>query len=95
MKRAAGLVAVQAAYDLTASVLEAHPYARQLVAVHLAAAVELGLTAELFLLGHRWAPLSQSVDGASLYSTCRPLPVPAVSSVSCSPRAIMVPGRCD
>lgn len=43
----------QASYELTSAVLEAHPYARQVVPVHLATAVELQRTSDLFLLGHR------------------------------------------
>lgn len=46
----------QAAYDLSTRVLEAHPYARQVVPVHLATAVHLHRTSDLFLLGHRFSP---------------------------------------
>jgi len=36
-------------------VLGADPYATEALVVHLAAAVELRHTSDLFLLGHRWA----------------------------------------
>jgi hypothetical protein len=44
---------VQESYSITSGVLEADPFAAGAYPVHLAAAVELRRTSDLFLLGHR------------------------------------------
>lgn len=44
---------VQESYSITSGVLDADPFAGGAYPVHLAAAVELRRTSDLFLLGHR------------------------------------------
>lgn len=69
-----GSSVVQESYSITSGVLDADPFAGGAYPVHLAAAVELRRTSDLFLLGHRCGPCAPwrvHTSTAGLCSVCK------------------------